>query len=96
MQNRSGYYVNNLSGEGAYRSFVPSPLPIEIEKDEEMSALLLDAHKQLAKLDSAEKYIPNIKLFVSMYVRKEALLSSQIEGTQTTLEDCIAHYIRGL
>ncbi len=93
MQNRSGYYVNNLSGEGAYRSFVPSPLPIEIEKDEEMSALLLDAHKQLAKLDSAEKYIPNIKLFVSMYVRKEALLSSQIEGTQTTLEDVLNPHI---
>ncbi|WP_255520674.1 Fic/DOC family N-terminal domain-containing protein [Bulleidia sp. zg-1006] len=47
----------------------------------------MKAHKVLAILDDRATNIPNIDLFVSMYVQKEALLSSQIEGTQATLED---------
>lgn len=41
------------------------------------------------KLDTASKLIPNVELFISMYVRKEALISSQIEGTQCTLDDVL-------
>lgn len=86
---RSGQYVTNLSGEAAYKSFRPAPLPPEIDMDQEMAAALADAARALATLDTLSAYIPNMNLFVSMYVRKEALMSSQIEGTQATLEDVL-------
>ena len=86
---RAGEYISNLSGEAAYQSFRPSPLPPEIEMDAEMISLLTAATKSLATLSTMSTYIPNINLFVSMYVRKEALLPSQIEGTQATLEDVL-------
>ena len=86
---RSGEYVSNLLGDAAYKSFRPSPLPPEIEMDAEMIELLTSATKSLSALDTMSTYIPNMNLFVSMYVRKEALLSSQIEGTQATLEDVL-------
>lgn len=84
---RSGEYINNLSGEAVYKSFRPSPLPPELTIDNELTNILSEASKSLAVLDTVSTYIPNMNLFVSMYVRKEALLSSQIEGTQATLED---------
>ncbi len=91
MKNRSGQLIQNLSGEAAYMSFRPAPLPPvpPIELDLETSGYLLEAHKNLALLDGLSARIPNIDLFVSMYVRKEALLSSQIEGTQCTLDDIL-------
>ena len=87
---RAGVYVDNLTGEAAYQSFKPNPLPPipEIEMDEEI-VKLLDANKQLVKLDTASQLISNADLFISMYVRKEALISSQIEGTQCTLDDVL-------
>lgn len=91
MQNRAGYYKKNLSGVAEYKSFVPNPLPprLAIEIDDEMMGLLIRANTQLATLDSIASRIPDMALFVSMYVRKEALMSSQIEGTQATLEDVL-------
>ena len=89
MERRAGSWKRNMSGEAAYDSFVPAPLPPEppIELDIEMIALLVRAHRRLAELEGISSRIPDLPLFVSMYVRKEALLSSQIEGTQATLED---------
>ena len=91
MDNRAGHLVTNLSGEMAYKSFVPTPLPPKpsIELTEDMINLLIKANSQLAVLESIATRIPNVELFVSMYVRKEALMSSQIEGTQATLEDVL-------
>jgi len=86
---RAGEYISNLSGEAMYKSFRPTPLPPEIDMDSEMVSLLTGATKALTTLDTLSSYIPNMNLFVSMYVRKEALLSSQIEGTQATLEDVL-------
>lgn len=86
---RSGEYISNLSGEAMYKSFRPAPLPPVIDMDKEMVSLLTSATKALATLDTLSSCIPNMNLFVSMYVRKEALLSSQIEGTQATLEDVL-------
>lgn len=88
---RAGIYVDNLNGEATYQSFKPNPLPPipEIEMDGEIVKLLVDANKQLVKLDTASQLISNADLFISMYVRKEALLSSQIEGTQCTLDDVL-------
>lgn len=91
MKSRAGHYTTNLSGELAYRSFIPSPLPPNppIELTEELVGLLVKANAQLTVLERIAKQIPNMELFVSMYVRKEALMSSQIEGTQATLEDVL-------
>lgn len=91
MANRAGSFRTNLSGEAAYKSFVPSPLPPipEVEMHDEMIKALVDANKSIASLECLSSRIPNIELFVSMYVRKEALMSSQIEGTQATLEDVL-------
>ena len=91
MNNRAGCLVTNLSGEMAYQSFRPNPLPPEppIEMSNELIAKLIDANRRLATLDGLSSRIPNMDLFVSMYVRKEALLSSQIEGTQCTLDDIL-------
>lgn len=89
--NRAGAFVRNMSGDMAYQSFCPAPLPPrpELQFDAAMTSLLVDASRQLQKLDAAANLIPNVELFVSMYVRKEALISSQIEGTQCTLDDVL-------
>lgn len=91
MSNRAGTFISNLSGDMAYQSFCPSPLPPNppIELTSELVTKLIDANKKLATLDGLSSRIPNMDLFVSMYVRKEALLSSQIEGTQCTLDDIL-------
>ena len=91
MTNRAGTFVSNLSGEMAYKSFRPAPLPPNppIEVSGELLTKLIDANKKIATLEGLSSRIPNMGLFVSMYVRKEALLSSQIEGTQCTLEDIL-------
>lgn len=89
--NRAGTYKNNLSGDMAYKSFMPAILPPmpSIELTKEIVDILVKANKQLALLDGIATRIPNMDLFISMYVRKEALMSSQIEGTQATLEDVL-------
>ena len=89
MENRAGFYRKNLTGEMAYNSFVPAPLPPvpPIALSSEELELLIKANGMLTLLEGLAIRIPNINLFVSMYVRKEALLSSQIEGTQATLDD---------
>jgi len=75
----------------AYQSFLPSPLPPNpaVMIDDELMQLLIQANTWIAKLESIASLIPHTALFVSMYVRKEALMSSQIEGTQCTLEDVL-------
>ncbi len=88
---RAGQYRNQLHGEMAYKAFHPAPLPPDppIVVDTEMLFLLGKANRLLGQLSGAIKQIPDIDLFVAMYVRKEALLSSQIEGTQATLDDIL-------
>lgn len=91
MKNRAGEYRANLTGELQYKSFLPNSLPPSpsIELDEETINLLSKANRSIGILEGMSRQIPNIELFVSMYVRKEALLSSQIEGTQATLDDIL-------
>lgn len=82
---RSGRYVS----QGDYKAFIPTALPPKPSLD--LDAELLKRHEQallaLAKLDGLAYMLPNTDLFIAMYVKKEALLSSQIEGTQASLED---------
>lgn len=91
MKNRAGEYKTNLTGELKYRSYLPKPLPPSppITLDDDCVKLLSMANRSIGILEGASRQISNIDLFVSMYVRKEALLSSQIEGTQATLDDIL-------
>ena len=87
--NRAGELVNNLSGDAAYKSFKPSALPPKLNIDNDMLKKLVEANRDLIRLDTAAQLIPGSELFISMYVRKEALISSQIEGIQCTLDDVL-------
>lgn len=86
---RAGRYVRQPTG---YCAFIPAPLPPDPPLD--LSGALRDKHSAadhaLGRLDGAVLTLPNPDLFVFMYVRKEAVLSSQIEGTQSSLQNLLA------
>lgn len=85
---RAGQFVKQVAG---YHAFLPAPLPPDpaVVLDQELSRLLSDADRALGRLDGVATVLPNPELFVAMYVRNEAVLSSQIEGTQSTLDDVL-------
>lgn len=74
--------------KGGYQACIPKPLPLDppVHFDDELHHLLSKADRALARLDGMTTVLPNADLFVAMYVKKEALLSSQIEGTQASLQ----------
>ena len=86
---RTGRYVQQPTG---YRAFIPNPLPPDpaVAIGAEMQVLLSEADRALGRLDGSIQTLPHPDLFVYMYVRKEAVLSSQIEGTQSSLQDLLA------
>lgn len=86
---RGGRYVPQPTG---YRAFIPAPLPPDppFRFTKELQVLLSQADSALGRLDGSIQTLPNPDLFVYMYVRKEAVLSSQIEGTQSSLQDVLA------
>lgn len=86
--NRAGRFVTQIEG---YRAFIPNPLPPSppLTIDAEMARLLSDADRHLGRLDGVASVLPNPDLFVAMYVRQESVLSSQIEGTQSSLDDVL-------
>ncbi|PIQ63824.1 MAG: cell filamentation protein Fic [Bacteroidetes bacterium CG12_big_fil_rev_8_21_14_0_65_60_17] len=94
---RAGRYVTHLLGSASYRAFIPAPLPPRpsIRMDQGLTRLLSDADRVLGRLDGVASVLPNPDLFVAMYVRQEAVLSSQIEGTQSTLEDILEYEAHG-
>jgi Fic family protein len=80
-----------LQPEG-YRAFIPADLPpSDLKLDDSLQALLSKADQALGRLDGAVRLVPNPDLFVLMYVRREAVLSSQIEGTQASLMDVLEY-----
>ena len=85
---RAGRYIRQPQG---FRAFLPAPLPpdppVAIGR---VQRLLSEADRALGRLDGSVRTLPNPDLFVFMYVRKEAVLSSQIEGTQSSLQDLLA------
>ena len=85
---RAGTYQNQPTG---YRAFIPAPLPPDppIAMDDELQTLLSAADRALGRLDGSIQTLPASDLFVLMYVRKEAVLSSQIEGTQSSFNDLL-------
>ncbi len=86
---RAGRYVTQPTG---YRAFIPAGLPPDppLDLTGDLPALLSAADRALGRLDGAVLTLPNPDLFVFMYVRKEAVLSSQIEGTQSSLQDLLS------
>ena len=86
--NRAGKYVHQLTG---YDAFIPTDLPPDppVNMDAEMIRLLSLADRKLGRLDGVTQILPNPDLFVGMYVQKEAVLSSQIEGTQASFVDVL-------
>jgi Fic family protein len=86
---RSGKYLNQLKGELQYKSFVPNFLPFEIKKSDKLQNLLSKADLALGRLDGIAETLPDVDFFILMYIRKEATLSSQVEGTQATFADVL-------
>lgn len=86
--NRAGTYVRQ---PGGFDAFSPKPLPPSPPVDlNQLAPLLSRADQAVGRLDGEVRNLPNPDLFVAMYVRREAVLSSQIEGTQSTLLDLLA------
>jgi Fic family protein len=85
IESRMGITVRQ---KGGYQAYIPKPLPPvpPVQFDDELHLLLSEADRALARLDGMATVLPNADLFVAMYVKKEALLSSQIEGTQASLQ----------
>ena len=91
LMKRSDRSGQNITQPAGYRAFIPKPLPPKppLKYTDKMLALLSNADRKIGRLDGLTTVLHNPTLFVSMYVTKEALLSSQIEGTQATLLDVI-------
>jgi len=87
--NRSGRYIAQLQGDAEYKAFVPNPLPFEIKVDGVLQTLLSKADLALGRLDGISEVLPDVDFFIFMYTRKEATLSSQVEGTQATFSDVL-------
>jgi Fic family protein len=83
---RSGKQITQPTG---YKAFIPNSLPPNppIQIKGEIQHLLTNANIAIGKMDTMGYLVPNLDHIIAMYVRKEALLSSQIEGTQASLED---------
>ena len=89
---RAGRAIRQPEG---YSAFIPAPLPPAppLRFDSQLATVLAGAGTALGRLDGVAATLPNPELFVAMYVRREAVLSSQIEGTQSTLDDVLAYEI---
>jgi Fic family protein len=90
MNPRSGTYILQPAG---YKAFIPSVLPLtpEISISDELKELIDKAERNLAQLNGISLMLPQLEIFITMAIRKEALLSSQIEGTQATLTDVLTY-----
>ena len=88
---RQGSLVKNLDGHMAYRSFRPAPLDsiLPLELSDETGTCISACNRKLGELVGMSRFIPNADMYLTMYVRKEALLSAQIEGTQCTFDDVL-------
>jgi Fic family protein len=85
LLDRAGKFVTQLNG---YKAFIPNPLPPDppLRYDEKLQLLLSEADRALARLEGVATILSNRDLFVAIFAKKEALLSSQIEGIQASLE----------
>ena len=84
-----GVYISRCFGDSQYKAYLPQALPIKNINISKLNFLLDKANVALGKLDGVCSILPNLNLFLYMYVKKEAVLSSQIEGTQSSLSDLL-------
>ncbi len=88
----TGEFVSSSVADEKYLAFVPAALPPKPSLDMgQLGSLLASASVALGRLDGLAGFLPDIGLFIYMYIRKEALLSSQIEGTQSSFSDLLIH-----
>ena len=89
----TGTYVTTSAAGESFRAFVPNPLPPEppIALADRDHDLIEKANRALGRLDGVATLLPDVSLFLYFYVRKEAVLSSQIEGTQSSISDLLLH-----
>ena len=85
------YVIKKYEGE-TVRAFVPPPLPPNpAVRLDDLQQLLEEANQALGRLDGLASALPDLSIFLYTYVRKEAVLSSQIEGTQSSLSDLLLY-----
>jgi len=90
LSSRIGRFIITRTGEETVRAYVPPPLPPQPPvRLDDLVGLIEQASRALGRLDGVTSILPAPPLFLYMYVRKEALLSSQIEGTQSSLSDLL-------
>ncbi len=91
MERKIGQYIHCATAGETYRAYVPAPLPPDppLAIDAELLTLLEQANRALGRLDGIADLLPDRNLFLYQYVRREAVVSSQIEGTQSTLSDLL-------
>ncbi|MEK6749639.1 MAG: Fic family protein [Pseudomonadota bacterium] len=91
QRNASGTYIQSVAGGETVRAFVPTPLPPQppLYLTGARQRLLERATLAIGRLDSVSTLLPDPQLFLYAYVRREAILSSQIEGTQSSLSDLL-------
>ena len=89
----TGTYVTTTTAGESVRAFVPNPLPPDppITLTDRDHDLIEKANRALGRLDGITTLLPDVSLFLYFYVRKEAVLSSQIEGTQSSFSDLLLH-----
>ncbi|MCG8394475.1 MAG: Fic family protein, partial [Pseudomonadales bacterium] len=93
----TGYYSSSIAGGVACQAFVPAPLPPApaLVLDDKLQARLSEALVALGRLDAISTLLPSAPLFLYSYIRKEAVMSSQIEGTQSSLSDLMVYEMEG-
>ena len=92
-ENKAG---NLLRGTRDYWAFMPNPLPPDISPTWELTNLVSKAEAALAALSTTAQNIPNPNLLIATFVRREATMSSQIEGTQASLSDLFVYEASGI
>lgn len=94
----TGHTVSSVAGGVACQAFIPAPLPPSpaLELSGKLQSRISQAMLALGRLDAISTLLPDAHLFLYSYVRKEAVMSSQIEGTQSSLSDLMLYEMEGL
>jgi len=91
MHRTSGHYEKNTTAGESFKAFIPTPLPPNppLEWTPRLQGLMEKANQAVGRLDGLAHSLPDVSIFLYSYIRKEALLSSQIEGTQSSFSDLL-------
>ena len=94
----TGHYITSIAGGIPCEAFVPIPLPPQppIQIENKLQGRINQAMLALGRLDAISTLLPDAHLFLYSYVRKEAVMSSQIEGTQSSLSDLMLYEMEGM